>query len=73
LVPLIERRNSARWTTLPSKLQPGVHGAFLSGVAVVDPHYAWAVGEALQQNHPPITLIEKWNGTSWQQVPSSNP
>jgi hypothetical protein len=62
LVPLIEHRNSARWTTLPSKLQPGVHGAFLSGVAVVDPHYAWAVGEALQQNHPPITLIE--NGTA---------
>jgi len=73
VLPLIERWNGVHWTTVPSKLQPGVTFAFLSGVAAVDPRNAWAVGEALTQNHPPITLIEKWNGTSWQQVPSPNP
>jgi hypothetical protein len=33
----------------------------------------WAIGEAINQHHRAITLIEKWDGTSWQQVPSPNP
>ena len=42
----------------------------------LDRCYAWAVGEATlrprsQDKH--ITLIEKWNCTSLQQVPSPNP
>jgi hypothetical protein len=73
LVPLIERWNGAHWTIPPSTLQPGVHEAFLSEVAVVDARNAWAVGEATNQNNQHITLIENWNGTSWQQVPSPNP
>jgi hypothetical protein len=70
---LTKRWNGAHWTNTQSTLQPGVTFGFLSGVAAVSPGYAWAVGEAINQNHRSITLIEKWDGTSWQQVTSPNP
>jgi hypothetical protein len=69
---LIERWNGANWTTVPSDLQPGVTFASLYGVAAVGSQSAWAVG-FVNQNGQHLTLIEKWNGTSWQQVPSPNP
>ncbi len=73
LAPLIERWNGASWTILPSQLQPGVIDATLDGAAAVNSDDAWAVGEALNQQRHPITLVEQWNGSSWQQVPSPNP
>ena len=54
-------------------VQPGVTDPTLSGVVTVQSGYSWAVGYAHNHNYRPITLIEKWNGTSWQQVPSPNP
>ena len=61
---------------LASRLRPGVTDPTLTAVAAVDRCYAWAVGEATlrpssQDKH--ITLIEKWNCTGLQQVPSPNP
>ncbi|HXJ66009.1 MAG TPA: hypothetical protein VNN79_19795, partial [Actinomycetota bacterium] len=45
----------------------------LSGVVVLSPCRAWAVGS---YNVPPVsqTLIEEWNGTAWhvQQSPNAN-
>jgi len=73
LLPLTKRWDGAHWTNVPSTLQPGVKLGFLSSVAAVNTDYAWAVGHAQDQNHRTITLIEKWDGTSWQQVPSPNP
>jgi len=57
-----------RWTTVPSKLRPRVTFAYMTSVAAVDPRYAWAIGEG---NHG--SFIEKWNGTTWQQLPNPNP
>lgn len=59
---------------MPNNLQPGVKFAYLTSVAAVDPRYAWAIGEGDQYtytNH--ISFIEKWNGTTWQQLPNPNP
>jgi len=64
------------WTAVPSRLRPGVTDPTLIAVAAVDPCYAWAVGEATLRPdslNKHITLIEKWNCTSLQQVPSPNP
>jgi hypothetical protein len=75
-IPLLERWDGVHWTAVPSRLREGVTDPTLIAVAAVGPRYAWAVGEATlqpksQDKH--ITLIEKWNGTSLQQVPSPNP
>jgi len=75
-IPLLERWDGVHWTTVPSRLRPGVTDPTLIAVAAVDPCYAWAVGEAtLRPNilDKHITLIEKWNCASLQQVPSPNP
>jgi hypothetical protein len=57
---------------VPNKLQPGVTFAYLAAVAALNPRYAWAIGEG-DQYRKNISFIEKWNGTSWQQLPSPNP
>lgn len=64
VLPLTERWNGVRWTTVPNKLPPGVTYADLTAIAAVNPRYAWAWG---------TPFLEKWNGTSWQQVPSPVP
>src|SRR6266567_1033836 len=71
-LPLTERWDGVRWTTVPNKLQPGVTSAYLTSVAAVDPRHAWAIGEGDQYTKH-ISFIEKWNGTSWQQLPNPNP
>jgi len=72
VLPLTERWDGVRWATVPNKLQPGVTFAYLTSVAAVDPRYAWAIGEGDQYTKH-ISFIEKWNGTSWQQLPNPNP
>jgi hypothetical protein len=43
------------------------------GVSVISPTNAWAVGQYLDASGNPITLTERWNGTSWNIVASPNP
>jgi hypothetical protein len=45
-----------------------VTGGVLNGVAATSAGNAWAVGSAGGK-----TLIERWNGTAWTQVPSPGP
>jgi hypothetical protein len=71
VLPLTERWDGVRWTPVPNKLQPGVTFAYLTSVAAVDRHYAWAIGQG-DQYQDQISFIEKWNGSSWQQLPSPN-
>ena len=69
--PPTERWDGVRWTNAPNELLPSMKFAYLTSVAAVDPHYAWAIGEGdgyTYTNH--ISFIEKWNGTIWQQLPS---
>jgi hypothetical protein len=53
---------------------PGAPGpSDLSGVAVVTPCLAWAVGAFDIGSQPVETLIVRWNGQSWTQVSSPDP
>ena len=60
---LIEHWDGAHWTAMPSRLQSHLSSSALYHVVAVNPRYAWALGD----------LMEKWNGTTWQQVPIPNP
>jgi hypothetical protein len=51
---------------------PGSSRNFLTGVAVLSPCNAWAVGDYNGTTFEQ-TLIEHWNGSAWKQVPSPNP
>jgi hypothetical protein len=53
---------------------PGTTSNGLSGVTVLSPCNAWAVGTYLNDTAGVNqTLIEHWNGSSWKQVTSPNP
>jgi hypothetical protein len=52
---------------------PGPHEDELLGVAAVSPSLAWTVGVMFAANDVNRSLIEKWDGTAWTQVPSANP
>jgi hypothetical protein len=70
---LTERWNGTTWHRVASP-SPGLPGhARLSAVATLSPSRAWAVGSFLNAGGGIQTLIERWNGTAWRQVPSPNP
>jgi hypothetical protein len=74
---LIEHWDGRGWKRVPSPSPGGTHGnSVLSGVAVSGAASAWAVGSYHRQtNHRsfPKTLVERWNGKAWRQVPSASP
>jgi len=55
----------------------GTYGNQLSAVTVVSANDVWAVGFSPHPSGTPLyirqTLIEHWNGSSWNVVPSPNP
>jgi hypothetical protein len=61
-IPLIERWDGIHWTAAPSRLQSAATYPALYAVAAVDPRYAWAILDGDRGS-----IIEKWNGTRWQQ------
>lgn len=66
---LIEHWNGKRWEVRPSPANPSRRNSELDGVAVVSPTDVWAVGFVLV-NRRSHTLIEHWNGSTWQVQPS---
>jgi hypothetical protein len=73
-VSLIERWNGTAWKQVPSPSPAG--GGDLRGVAAVSASSAWAVGGYYAVSGASFsvkTLIERWNGTTWKQVPSPSP
>jgi len=70
---LIEQWNGTTWNTVPSP-SPGSGFNDLNGVHVVSANDAWAVGDYAGGNGThKKTLIEHWNGATWQQVASPDP
>ena len=49
---------------------PGMFSAF-NGITALSSSSAWAAGYYFTGTQT-LTLIERWNGRSWRQVPSSN-
>ena len=68
---LTEHWNGTSWQVVPSPNVPST-GNLLNSVAVVSAHDVWAVGDYLNADAIPQTLIEQWNGSSWQVVSSPN-
>jgi hypothetical protein len=60
------------WTGVQQPPSPGNGNNDLSGVTVITPCNAWAVGTDINGGQAQ-TLIEHWNGASWTVVPSLNP
>ena len=70
----IEHYDGTSWRVVASP-NPGNGLQTFFGVSAIAANDAWAVGyfvEALNQDRPQKTLIEHWDGTSWQVVPSPN-
>jgi hypothetical protein len=70
---LVEQWDGEDWRIVPS---PNTHKRLneLTGVAALSSSDAWAVGSAHSGNAPDqITLVLRWNGSSWAIVPSPSP
>jgi hypothetical protein len=73
LATFIARWNGRKWQRTPSP-SPGFRANVeLNGIAVASPTRAWAVGWYLTRQGGQDTLVERWNGTAWQQLPSPDP
>ena len=73
---LVLRWNGTRWARAPSP-NPGYPTGpnNLYGVSAAPASHAWAVGSYGLGSlaHPVKTLVLRWNGTRWAQVPSPSP
>ncbi|MGI9007154.1 MAG: hypothetical protein ACR2FU_13335 [Streptosporangiaceae bacterium] len=73
---LTEHWNGSSWSIVPFP-DPGGHRlrsiSPLSSVAAVSADDVWAVGTYTRPGQPRRTLIARWNGSTWTQVPSVSP
>jgi hypothetical protein len=71
VITLTEHWNGSAWSIIGSP-NPGTSGNYLQSLSVVsDVPAFWAVGYYYESGHP-RTLIERWDGSSWNIVPSPN-
>jgi hypothetical protein len=70
--PLIEHWDGRSWKQVRSASPRGATESLLNSVATAGPSSAWAVGY-FNTGKTIKTLIERWNGLTWKQVPSPNP
>lgn len=66
---VIQHWDGTDWKVVPSPSRPNVFNQ-LSGVAISSRNDIWAVGGSTDGNGGTVTLIERWDGKSWQIVPS---
>ncbi len=69
---LVEQWNGTSWNVIPSPNPGGINNK-LEAVTGVSADDIWAVGLYVANQSPVLTLIERWNGTSWSIVPNSHP
>src|SRR6266568_3248749 len=68
---LILHWNGTQWSVVPSP-NPGSTFYSLGEARAVSANDIWSVGQAVNNNGVFKTLIEHWNGTQWNIVPSPN-
>ncbi|MFL5734562.1 MAG: hypothetical protein ACJ78Q_15365 [Chloroflexia bacterium] len=69
---LVEHWNGASWAVVPSA-DPGAYSDRLTAVAALSPTDVWAVGYSADSgSSPDASLVERWDGTAWNVVPSPN-
>lgn len=71
-VTLIERWNGTRWQVATSPNAGTSGDNVLTSVDVLGANNAWAVGSS-RTSKARKSLIQRWNGTSWELVSSPNP
>jgi hypothetical protein len=69
---LIEHLQGGSWHLVPSP-NLGTDDNVLRDVVVVSASDVWAVGWRMGMGTHYRTLVEHWNGSSWQIIPSPNP
>ena len=76
-LPLVEHWNGHRWAVVPAPPgDPYSSEQQLTDISADSPDDVWAAGWYLHDNNVDLvgqTLTEHWDGSSWTQVPSSNP
>src|SRR5207302_8414129 len=70
---LFEHWNGSIWQVVPSPNPAGSQFSGQLGITAIGHRDVWAVGSFIPQGGNGQTLIEHWNGTQWQIVPSPNP
>ena len=71
--PLAAAWNGSTWKLENPALPPGAISASLGGVSCTSPSHCIAVGDfAVSTNGPGNVLAEKWNGSSWSILNTSN-
>jgi hypothetical protein len=70
---LTEQWNGTNWAVVPSPSPSGELQSTLADAAVVSASDIWAVGQSENSSGIPATLIEHWDGTSWNIVTSPAP
>lgn len=63
--------DGSTWSVVPSP-NPGSTFNYLWAVGAVASNEVWAVGEFIAAGGDGHTLILKWNGTAWAQLPGDN-
>jgi hypothetical protein len=70
---LVERWNGKTWQVVPSLNGPHALYSGLGAVVAIDADDVWAVGSSESYGtYETSTLVERWNGSSWQIVSSPN-
>jgi hypothetical protein len=69
---MIEHWDGSKWSSIPNP-NPGTQGNELSGIVALSATNAWAVGVQYNNSSSNLTLIEHWDGKSWQVISSPNP
>lgn len=69
---LVEHWNGTLWKVVASPNIKGSLSDSLSGIVAIAANNIWAVGGYNDASNASLTLIEHWNGTSWNVVPSPN-
>jgi hypothetical protein len=71
-VPMAQRWNGKAWKVVATPGVSGAADAYLYGVDADSASDAWAVGYS-SAGSTSSTLVDHWNGKTWQVVPSPNP
>ena len=72
-VVLTEHWDGSTWSAVPPEMPPEAPYSFFQGVIALGSRNVWAVGNSLDDSGVVFSnLVEHWDGTSWQIVPSPN-
>ena len=72
-LPLAERWNGVHWTIQKTSRPPGAARSILTSVSCPTKTSCFAVGIRTNGSNQERTLAERWNGKTWQIIPTPNP